>query len=147
MTALIQRVKRSYVRIDGEEVASISKGYNILLGVMADDCEADIDKLVNKILKLRIFPNEAGKMDRSIVDVGGEILVVSQFTLAGKIRKGNRPDFTAAMPPAEAERLYECFKAKLAEAVPVQSGVFGAMMEVGIVNDGPVTIIANSQEL
>jgi D-tyrosyl-tRNA(Tyr) deacylase len=114
---------------------------------MADDCEADIDKLVNKILKLRIFPNEAGKMDRSIVDVGGEILVDSQFTLAGKIRKGNRPDFTAAMPPAEAERLYECFKVKLAEAVPVQSGVFGAMMEVGIVNDGPVTIIADSKAL
>ncbi|MCF6206505.1 MAG: D-aminoacyl-tRNA deacylase [Sulfurovum sp.] len=147
MTALIQRVSSSYVKIETEEVAAIGKGYNILLGVMQDDTEVDIEKLVNKIVKLRIFPNEAGKMDKNIVDVGGEVLVVSQFTLAANLKRGTRPDFNRAMKPDEANRLYELFKEKLGVFVPVQSGVFGAMMEVGIVNDGPVTIIVDSRQL
>ena len=147
MTALIQRVTSSYVKVDDKEIASIGKGYNVLLGVMKEDTEADVEKLVNKIVKLRIFPNEAGKMDRSIVDVGGEVLVVSQFTLAANLKRGTRPDFNGAMKPDEAKRLYEVFQERLSEFVPVQSGVFGAMMEVGIVNDGPVTIIADSRTL
>jgi len=147
MTALIQRVTSSYVKVDDKEIASIAKGYNILLGVIKEDTEADVEKLVNKIVKLRIFPNEAGKMDRSIVDVGGEVLVVSQFTLAANLKRGTRPDFNGAMKPDEAKRLYEVFKEKLSVFVPVESGAFGAMMEVGIVNDGPVTIIADSRML
>jgi len=114
---------------------------------MKEDSEEDVQKLLNKIVKLRIFPNEAGKMDRSIVDVGGEVLVVSQFTLAASLKRGTRPDFNGAMRPDEAERLYEVFNEKLAAFVPVQSGAFGEMMEVGIVNDGPVTIIADSRTL
>jgi len=147
MTALIQRVSRSYVKVDDKEIASIGKGYNILLGVMKEDTEADVEKLVNKIVKLRIFPNEAGKMDRSIVDVEGEVIVISQFTLAANLKRGTRPDFNGAMKPDEAKRLYEVFKERLSVFVPVQSGEFGAMMEVGIVNDGPVTIIADSKVL
>ena len=147
MIALIQRISSSYVKVDGKEIASIGRGYNILLGVMKEDSEEDVQKLLNKIVKLRIFPNEAGKMDRSIVDVGGEVLVVSQFTLAANLKRGTRPDFNGAMRPDEAERLYEVFKEKLAAFVPVQSGAFGEMMEVGIVNDGPVTIIADSRTL
>ena len=147
MTALIQRVSHSYVKVEGEEIAFIDKGYNILLGVMKDDSEADVEKLVNKIVKLRIFPNEAGKMDKSIVDVEGEVLVVSQFTLSANLKRGTRPDFNGAMKPDEAKRLYENFKKKLSAYVPVCSGVFGAMMEVGITNDGPVTIIADSKFL
>jgi len=147
MTVLIQRVSRSYVKVDDKEIASIGKGYNILLGVMKEDTEVDVEKLVNKIVKLRIFPNEAGKMDRSIVDVEGEVIVVSQFTLAANLKRGTRPDFNGAMKPDEAKRLYEVFKEKLSVFVPVQSGEFGAMMEVGIVNDGPVTIIADSRTL
>ncbi len=147
MTALIQRVTSSYVKVVDKEIASIGKGYNILLGVMKEDTEADVEKLVNKIVKLRIFPNEAGKMDRSIVDVVGEVLVVSQFTLAANLKRGTRPDFNGAMKPDEAKRLYEVFKERLSVFVPVQSGEFGAMMEVGIVNDGPVTIIADSRTL
>jgi len=147
MTALIQRVTSSYVKVDDKEIASIGKGYNILLGVMKEDTEADVEKLVNKIVKLRIFPNEAGKMDRSIVDVSGEVLVVSQFTLAANLKRGTRPDFNGAMKPDEAKRLYEVFQERFSEFVPVQSGEFGAMMEVGIVNDGPVTIIADSRML
>ena len=147
MTALIQRVSCSYVKVEGQEVASIDKGYNILLGVMKDDTQADVEKLVNKIVKLRIFPNEAGKMDKNIVDVEGEVLVVSQFTLAANLKRGTRPDFNGAMKPDEAKRLYELFKEKLSAYVPVCSGVFGAMMEVGITNDGPVTIIADSKVL
>jgi len=147
MTALIQRVSRSYVKVDDKEIASIGKGYNILLGVMKEDTEADVEKLVNKIVKLRIFPNEAGKMDRSIVDVEGEVIVVSQFTLAANLKRGTRPDFNGAMKPDEAKRLYEVFKERLSAFVPVQSGEFGAMMEVGIVNDGPVTIIVDSRTL
>ena len=147
MRALLQRVKSSWVKIDEKEVARIAIGYNILLGVMHDDNEQDIEKLIKKIINLRIFPNEEGKFDKNIVQVGGEILVVSQFTLAANCKRGNRPDFTQAMPPKEAKRLYEEFVTKLAKHIKVQTGEFGAMMEVGIINDGPVTIVLDSKEL
>ena len=147
MKAVIQRVSASSVRIDGEVVGSIGRGYTILLGVMQGDTQEDIDKLVRKIVKLRLFPDECGKFDKSIADIGGEALVVSQFTLAAKLKKGNRPDFTEAMRPAEAKVLYETFVARLSEHIPVQTGVFGAMMEVSILNDGPVTIVADSKTL
>ena len=147
MVALLQRVSASWVRIDGKEIARIGQGLSILLGVIQEDSEEDIAKLVKKIVNMRIFPNEAGKFDKSILQIGGEALVVSQFTLAANIKRGNRPDFSAAMPPAEAKRLYDKFVAALREHIPVQTGEFGAMMEVGIINDGPVTIIADSREI
>ncbi len=147
MVALLQRVRESWVRIEDKEVARIGRGLSILLGVVQGDSEEDIAKLVKKIVNMRIFPNEAGKFDKNILQVGGEALVVSQFTLAANIKRGNRPDFSAAMPPAEAKKLYEAFVAALREHIPVQTGKFGAMMEVGILNDGPVTIIADSRQL
>ena len=147
MKALLQRVSASWVSIEGTEIARIGRGYTILLGVMQGDTSEDIDKLVRKIVKLRLFPNEQGRFDRSIVEIGGEVLVVSQFTLAAKIKKGNRPDFTEAMAPDEAKRLYEAFIEALSKHLAVQCGKFGAMMEVGIVNDGPVTIVADSRAL
>ncbi len=148
MIALVQRVKHSSVTIEGEVVARIGRGLNILLGVRKEDGESDIEKLVNKIPHLRIFADEAGKMNRSLLDVGGEALVISQFTLAGDVRKGRRPSFDAAMPPQEAKGLYERFcEALESKGVPVHTGVFGAMMEVEILNDGPVTFIVDSKEL
>jgi len=147
MIALLQRVSSSSVTVAGEEVARIGRGLNILLGVFKGDTEADIDKLVPKIVNLRIFADEAGKMNLSLLDIGGEALVVSQFTLAGSVKKGRRPSFEWAMPPAEAERLYERFCEELERFVPVQRGIFGAMMEVEILNDGPVTFILDSREL
>ena len=147
MTALIQRVSLSWVKIGDEEIARIGRGYNILLGVLKEDSEQDIDKLVKKIVHLRLFPNEESKMDKNIVQIGGQALVVSQFTLAANVKKGNRPDFTAAMPPERAKELYELFCTKLGGHIPVQTGRFGAMMEVGIVNDGPVSIVIDSRDL
>ena len=147
MIALLQRVSRSSVSIDGETVAKIGSGYNILLGVLKGDSEADIEKLVQKIVNLRIFADEKGKMNKSILDVGGEALVVSEFTLAGSVRKGRRPSFDNAMPPEDAKRLYEEFCQRLSQHIEVQTGRFGAMMEVAIVNDGPVTFIIDSKEL
>ncbi|WP_353662691.1 D-aminoacyl-tRNA deacylase [Hydrogenimonas sp. SS33] len=147
MIALLQRVSRSSVAIGGETVAHIGRGLNILLGIKKGDTDADIDKLVGKIVHLRIFADGAGKMNRSILDIGGEALVVSQFTLAGSVRKGRRPSFDDAMPPEEAKRLYECFCKAFEAHLPVKTGVFGAMMEVTIHNDGPVTFILDSKEL
>ena len=148
MIALVQRVTRSSVRVEGETVAEIGLGLNVLLGVLKGDGEQDVEKLVNKIPHLRIFADDAGRMNRSLLDVEGEALVVSQFTLAGDVRKGRRPSFDAAMPPQEAKALYERFCESLAaQGVPVRTGVFGAMMEVEILNDGPVTFILDSGEL
>jgi len=147
MIALIQRVSRSSVDVGGTKIAGIGPGMTILLGVFRDDSEAEIERLMKKIPHLRIFADEAGRMNRSLIDIGGEALVVSQFTLAGDLRKGRRPSFDAAMPPLEAKRLYERFCERLAEYVPVQTGRFGAMMEVEILNDGPVTFILDSREL
>ncbi len=147
MIALLQRVKNSSVLIDGQAIARIAQGYTILLGVIKEDTQEDITKLIKKILGLRLFPNEEGKMDKNIVQVGGQILVVSQFTLAANCKRGNRPDFSLAMPPALAKELYEDFVAKLSKHIEVQTGVFGAMMDVHILNDGPVTILLDSRQL
>jgi len=145
--ALLQRVRRSSVTIDGETVGEIGVGYTILLGVVKGDSEEDIEKLIPKLINLRIFADEQGKMNKSILDVGGQALVVSQFTLAGSVKKGRRPSFENAMPPEDAKRLYEQFCQRLSQHVEVQTGRFGAMMEVEIVNDGPVTFIIDSKEL
>jgi len=147
MIALLQRVRRSVVRVEGEEIARIGRGVNILLGVLKGDTPADVEKLVGKIASLRIFPDDSGRMNRSLRDIGGEALVISQFTLAGNVKKGRRPSFDGAMPPVEAKVLYESFCECLAASVPVRTGRFGAMMEVEILNDGPVTFILDSREL
>jgi D-tyrosyl-tRNA(Tyr) deacylase len=147
MIALVQRVRRSAVRVEGKEVARIGQGMTILLGVFREDGPDEIEKLMKKLPHLRIFADEEGRMNRSLLDIGGEALVVSQFTLAGSLKKGRRPSFERAMPPEEAERLYERFCEALEHYVPVRRGVFGAMMEVEILNDGPVTFILDSREL
>ncbi|MBO4895092.1 MAG: D-tyrosyl-tRNA(Tyr) deacylase [Clostridia bacterium] len=146
MKALIQRVLSSDVVIDGETVGSIGKGYNILLGVVEGDTEEQARELASKIVKLRIFDDQDGKMNLSIADIDGEIIVVSQFTLCADCRKGNRPSFISSAPPAEANALYEYFCSLLREqgVKKVEQGVFGADMKVTIVNDGPVTIWLDS---
>jgi D-tyrosyl-tRNA(Tyr) deacylase len=136
--AVIQRVSRASVSPGG----AIARGVCVLLGVAAGDSEADADRLAAKTARLRIFENEEGRFDRSLLDVGGEALVVSQFTLIADTAKGNRPSFSGAAAPDVAEPLYERFCATLAgEGVRVARGVFGARMEVELVNDGPVTIV------
>ena len=148
MTAVLQRVKRASVRIDGEVVSSIDAGLMILLGVAAGDTTADADALAEKIAKFRIFSDENGKMNRSVKDVAGSALVVSNFTLCGSYRHGNRPDFCGtAAPPLVANELYEYFMERLSASVPVKAGRFGADMEVTIVNDGPVTFVLESAVL
>ena len=137
MRALVQRVAESAVSVDGREVARIGPGLLVLLGVRRGDTEAQADRLARKLLALRIFEDEEGRMNRSLADAGGEMLCVSQFTLYGDARKGNRPSFVDAAPPAEAEPLYERVRA----ALGAQGGIFGARMRVSLVNDGPVTLL------
>jgi D-aminoacyl-tRNA deacylase len=140
--AVVQRVSEARVVVAGERVAEIGRGLVVLLGVARGDSEADAERLAGKVARLRIFEDENGKFDRSVLDVNGEALVVSQFTLIADTRKGNRPSFTEAAPPEEAEPLYDAFCDVLAALrVPVNRGIFGARMEVGLVNDGPVTVI------
>lgn len=147
MRALLQRVSEAYVRVEGEVVGACGPGYLILLGVAPDDDENTARWLWDKIKRLRVFSDDAGKMNRSLIDVGGEVLVVSQFTLYADARKGNRPSFTNAAPPSLGEELYRRF-CELAEAdVPCARGVFGADMQVSLVNDGPVTIWLDTTEL
>ena len=130
------------MQVEGGVAAEIGAGLLVLLGVASGDAEADADRLAGKVARLRIFPDESGRFDRSVRDTGGAVLVVSQFTLIAETAKGNRPSFAGAAPPEQAERLYGRFCASLAElGVPVQRGVFGARMEVELVNDGPVTIV------
>lgn len=148
MTAVLQRVKHAEVKIDGETVGKCGEGLMILLGVAVGDEARDADALVDKILKFRIFTDENGKMNRSVQDVGGSVLVVSNFTLCGSYKHGNRPDFCAtAAPPAAAEALYEHFTERMCRTVPTETGRFGAEMEVSIVNDGPVTFVLESAVL
>lgn len=147
MIAVMQRVASSSVTVDGEVVGSIERGLNILLGVLKEDSEEDIDKAVAKILHLRIFADEAGKMNRSLLDIGGSMLVISQFTLGANIKRGRRPSFDDAAEPGRARALYEYFIAQSREYVAVESGIFGASMAVDIRNDGPVTIIVDSRRL
>ncbi len=146
MRAVIQRVTKSSVTVDGEIKGSIGKGYNVLLGVMDGDKETQAELLAAKIAKLRVFEDEAGKMNKSVTDISGEILVISQFTLCADIKKGNRPSFTDSAAPDEANRLYEYFCSKLLEngVSNVEKGVFAADMKVEIHNDGPVTIVMDT---
>ncbi len=147
MIAVLQRVNRSYVEVDGKVVGEIGKGINLLLGVVKGDTEEDIEKLIRKIPYLRIFEDENGKMNLSLVDIEGEALVISQFTLAGNVKKGRRPSFDDAEEPERAKELYHKFVDRLSRIVPVQTGVFAAHMKVFIENDGPVTFILDSRKL
>jgi D-aminoacyl-tRNA deacylase len=145
MRAVCQRVSQASVTVDGRIVGEIGLGLCVLLGVARGDAEDDADRLAGKIARLRIFSDEEGRFDRSLVDVAGAALVVSQFTLLADTAKGNRPSFTAAAPPEEAEPLYERFCTGLRGLrIPVEQGVFGARMSVALVNDGPVTIVLSA---
>lgn len=145
MKAVIQRVKESSVSVEGEIIAGIKRGLLILLGVAKGDQKEDADYLAEKVANLRIFEDENGKMNRSLLETGGEALVVSQFTLLGDCRKGRRPSFIAAAEPEDANLLYEYFADRLEEkGISVQKGKFRAMMDVSLVNDGPVTLIVKS---
>jgi D-tyrosyl-tRNA(Tyr) deacylase len=142
MRAVVQRVSAARVVVAGEVVGEIGAGLCVLLGVARQDREEDAERLAGRIARLRIFENEEGRFDRSLLDVGGETLVVSQFTLVADTAKGNRPSFSDAAPPEQAEPLYEAFCAALRElGVEVATGRFGARMAVELVNDGPVTIV------
>ena len=142
MRAVVQRVRSARVTVDAGLSRSIGRGLVVLVGVAAEDREADADRLAAKIARLRIFPDEEGRFDRSVLDANGRVLAVSQFTLVASTDKGNRPSFTEAAPPEDAEPLYERFcEALAAEGVQVARGVFGAAMQVELVNDGPVTIV------
>ena len=147
MKAVIQRVLSAYVAIDGNKVSSIHKGFLIFLGVEKDDVQEDLDYIFNKTVGLRIFKDDQKNMNLSIQDVGCEALVVSQFTLCASTQKGRRPSFIKAAEPYIAKKSYDQFCTKLKEInIPVQTGCFGAMMEVGLVNDGPVTILLDSRD-
>jgi D-aminoacyl-tRNA deacylase len=142
MRAVCQRVSEARVSVDGAVVGEIGAGLVVLVGIARSDAAGEAERLAGKVSRLRVFEDELGKFDRSLVDVGGAALAVSQFTLIADTRKGNRPSFTEAAPPEQAEPLYDRFCAALAaEGVPVERGVFGARMAVGLVNDGPVTIV------
>jgi len=146
MRAVVQRVSRASVEVDGRRVGAIGPGLLVLLGAGAGDGAAEVAYMVDKVVNLRIFPDEAGKMNRSVLEVGGGVLAVSQFTLYGDARKGRRPAFTGALEPGAAEALYLELVAGLRAAgvAEVATGVFGAMMEVELVNSGPVTILLDS---
>lgn len=147
MRCVIQRVTRASVESEGRLCGEIGKGYMILVGVSVDDTDADLKYMAEKIPNLRIFEDEDGKMNRSILDVGGEILAVSQFTLYGDARGGRRPSFIEAARPEEANRLYEELVALWRESgVQVETGVFRTDMQVSLVNDGPVTILMDSEK-
>ena len=148
MKAVIQRVSEADVSIDGQIVGAIKQGYMVLLGVARDDTEKDIEKLSRKMISLRIFQDQAGKTNLSLQDVGGQLLIVSQFTLLADCRKGRRPSFVKAGDPAEAKRLYERFIEVCQEQVEVvEHGEFGADMKISLINDGPFTIVLDSNEL
>src|SRR5436305_14210030 len=145
MRAVCQRVSRARVRVAGETVAEIGPGLCVLLGVARGDGSDEAARLAGKVARLRVFPDEDGRFDRSVLDVGGAALVVSQFTLLADTAKGNRPSFSEAAPPEDAEPLYERFCEALRHlGVPVETGVFGALMQVELVNDGPVTIVLDA---
>lgn len=147
MRAVVQRVKRAKVMVEDEVVSGIGSGLLVFLGIGQDDCSDDIEYLVEKIINLRIFEDESGKMDLSLRDKEGEMLVVSQFTLYGDCRKGRRPSFTAAADPDIANRYYEEFIEKACSlGVIVKEGIFGADMDIDLINDGPVTILLDSKK-
>lgn len=146
MRVVIQRVKHARVTVDHEVVGEIQQGFVLLVGITHDDTEEDAEYCATKIPNIRVFEDEEGKMNLSLRDVGGEILSISQFTLYGDMRKGRRPNFMAAAKPEQANRLYEYFNSLLREQnIVVETGIFGAMMDVELVNAGPVTLILDSK--
>ncbi len=148
MRAVVQRVEESHVKVNGRIVGRIGRGLNVLLGVKKGDTEEDARKLVYKISRLRIFEDERGKFQHSLLDIKGEVLIISQFTLYANIKKGRRPSFELAEEPRRAEELYNRFVELFRETgLKVETGVFGAMMDVHIRNWGPVTIVLDSEEL
>lgn len=149
MRAVVQRVIEARVMVNSRPVSSIGRGLLVLLGVGHDDDESDVAWMAKKIANLRIFDDDEGKMNRSVMDVGGDVLVVSQFTLYGDARKGNRPSFTDAAPPEHGEALYSMLVNRLREqyALKVRTGEFGARMVVELKNDGPVTILLDSKKI
>jgi D-aminoacyl-tRNA deacylase len=147
MRAVLQRVTRASVTVDGEIVGQIGRGLAVLVGVEQDDTETDAQQLADKTIQMRIFDDADGKMNLSLAETGGAMLVVSQFTLLGDCRKGRRPSFIQAAPPELAERLYETFVAAVGvQGITVATGKFRAMMQVELVNDGPVTILLDSRK-
>lgn len=149
MKAVLQRVKYAEVKVDGKSVGNIQKGLLIFLGIGKNDDEKIADKVIKKICNLRIFEDENQKMNKSVKDIQGEILIVSQFTLYANCKGGNRPSFIEACEPQKANELYEYFKNTCSNELEkgIQSGIFGADMKVDLLNDGPVTIILNSEEI
>ena len=145
MKVVLQRVKSAYVKVGLSIVSEIDKGYLLLWGIEESDSEVESKILINKILNLRIFSDENLKMNKSIIDVSGEILIVSQFTLAGKLLKGNRPSFVNAKSPEIAENMISNIVEEFSKHVTVRSGSFGAMMDVGLVNDGPSTFVLSAK--
>jgi D-tyrosyl-tRNA(Tyr) deacylase len=146
--AVVQRVSRAEVRVAGEVTGRIARGLLVLVAAATDDTDADLAYTVDKIVNLRIFPDDAGNMNLALGDVGGALLIVSQFTLYGDCRKGRRPSFIQAMPPEPAEKMYEEFVAAARKTgVPVETGRFRAMMDVELVNDGPVTLMIDSKKV
>lgn len=147
MRTVVQRVSEANVSVGGETTGAIGPGLVVLAGVAAGDTDRDAEAMAGKIVGLRIFPDEDRKMNRSVVDAAGSVLLVSQFTLLADVRKGRRPSFTAAAPPEVAERLLGVLAEAIeAEGAEVEHGVFGAMMEVSLVNDGPVTIVIDVED-
>jgi D-tyrosyl-tRNA(Tyr) deacylase len=147
MRLVLQRVKEARVDVAGATVGAISTGLLILIGVTSTDTQQDADYLADKVIYLRIFPDEEGRMNRSILEVGGSLLVVSQFTLYGDCKKGRRPSFDRAAPPEQARQLYEYFVERLTSRnIIVQTGVFQAEMQIHLVNDGPVTFVLDSPD-
>lgn len=146
MKAVVQRVSHASVVIDESVVGKIDKGLLVLIGIEPDDTQADIDYISKKCLNLRIFEDDAGKMNLSVMEIGGELLVVSQFTLLGDARKGNRPSFIGAAVPEKAIPLYESLLVALRDKIHVETGIFGADMKVSLLNDGPVTILLDSKK-
>ena len=146
MKVVVQRSKHSSVSVDKKLINEIDNGLVLLVGIHNDDTEVDIDYLVKKVVNLRIFDDEFGVMNKSIIDSGGSILSISQFTLQAETKNGNRPSYINAMKGEDALKLYELFNSKLKEYVATYPGVFGAEMEVNITNDGPVTIIIDSKD-
>lgn len=146
MKIVVQRAKDAKVVVEGQTVGQIDKGFMLLVGVTHEDTEQDVNWLADKIVGLRVFEDEAGKMNHSVQDIGGAVLSVSQFTLYGDCRKGRRPNFMAAARPEQAEQLYERFNDRLrSHGLTVETGRFGAMMDVSFTNDGPVTLILDSE--